>query len=254
MTEYISSPQNKMIKSLKKLHQKKYRLQEQQFLIEGEHLVQEVLLHMPEQVQCVFLEQELDTTYFQTKHIPYYVIDPKVSASLSQQPSPPKIFATISLLDHHLSFAKISGPILFLDRIQDPGNVGTMIRTADAAGFSGVYLGLGCADLYNDKTIRATQGSLFHLPIWQGTIDSCAQMLKNKNYSFYGAVVDDTAVSYQQLQWAENSVLVMGSEGSGITKHVMDYLDYKVYIDMPGDAESLNVAVAAGILMFSMIH
>ncbi len=142
------------------------------------------------------------------------------------------------------------GKYLFLEDVQDPGNVGTMIRTADAAGFTGVIVSDKSADIYSLKTLRSMQGSHFHLPIYRMPLVSFVEEAKKSNLPILATTLSRESKDYRELSSLENFVLVMGNEGQGISSVMAESADQLVHIGMKGRAESLNVAVAAGILMF----
>ena len=146
----------------------------------------------------------------------------------------------------------LSGKYLLLEDVQDPGNVGTMIRTADAAGYDGVFLSDKSADIYNQKTLRSMQGSHFHLPIYRGPILDMVEACKKQGVPVLATTLSDVSVDYKAVKIDGNFALVMGNEGQGISQDMAESADQLVHISMPGQAESLNVAVAAGILMFSL--
>ncbi|QRO07715.1 RNA 2'-O ribose methyltransferase substrate binding family protein [Streptococcus oralis] len=142
------------------------------------------------------------------------------------------------------------GKFLFLEDVQDPGNVGTMIRTADAAGFTGVFVSDKSADIYSLKTLRSMQGSHFHLPIYRMPLATFVEEAKKSNLPILATTLSRDSKDYRELSSLENFVLVMGNEGQGISSVMAESADQLVHIGMKGRAESLNVAVAAGILMF----
>ena len=134
--------------------------------------------------------------------------------------------------------------------MQDPGNVGTMIRTADAAGFSGVVVSSKSADIYSLKTLRSMQGSHFHVPIYRMPIETFVEEAKKGNLPILATTLSQNSKDYRELAQLADFVLVMGNEGQGISPFMTNQADQLVHITMKGQAESLNVAIAAGILMF----
>ena len=144
------------------------------------------------------------------------------------------------------------GKFLFLEDVQDPGNVGTIIRTADAAGFTGVIVSDKSADIYSLKTLRSMQGSHFHLPIYRMTSQALLEEAKEAGIPMLATTLSKDSVDYRELPSIENFVLVMGNEGQGISPLMVESADQLVHISMKGQAESLNVAVAAGILIFHL--
>ncbi|MBF1110972.1 MAG: RNA methyltransferase, partial [Streptococcus sp.] len=142
------------------------------------------------------------------------------------------------------------GKFLFLEDVQDPGNVGTMIRTADAASFTGVIVSDKSADIYSLKTLRSMQGSHFHLPIYRMPVATFIEEAKKNNLPILVTTLSRDSKDYRELSPLENFALVMGNEGQGISPIMAESANQLLHIGMKGRAESLNVAVAAGILMF----
>ena len=143
--------------------------------------------------------------------------------------------------------------LLLVDAVQDPGNIGTMIRTADAAGIDAVVLGKGCADAYNPKTLRSAQGSHFHIPVVRGELMDWIEDLQERDVKVYGTALQD-AIDYTEVEGSQNFALIVGNEGSGIHPQLLDKTDQNVIIPILGKAESLNVAVATGILLYQFIR
>ena len=137
--------------------------------------------------------------------------------------------------------------------VQDPGNVGTMIRTADAAGLDGVLISDKSADIYNQKTLRSMQGSHFHLPVWRTNVYEACETLQNLGVPLIATTLSKDSVDYKTVKHDGNFALVMGNEGNGISDKMTNQADVLAHIIMPGQAESLNVAVATGIVLFSLI-
>ena len=140
--------------------------------------------------------------------------------------------------------------IVVLDRLQDPGNIGTIVRTAEAAGYRGIIVTAGSGDIYSPKVVRAAAGSLFRMPVLQ--VDDSMEavnMLRKMNKRIVTAALD-TDIYYYQTDLTENIALVIGNEGQGVSEVFMESSDIKVRIPMEGSIESLNAAVAAGILMY----
>lgn len=241
----ITSIQNNKVKEWKKLHKRKYRNQEQAFLVEGVHLVEEVIKSdflVKELIVREGVEMEADPG------IPLTEVSDQVFESIAETETPQGIAAVVE----QRSFDYEPGRwTLIVDAVQDPGNLGTMIRTADAAGFDHVILGKGTVDPYNDKVIRATQGSLFHLPIFQGDIQDYVRELQEKGTHIWASTLSD-AVPYKNLDVPEKVALIVGNEGQGIDDSVAALADERVYIPIYGQAESLNVAIASAVLMYHL--
>lgn len=231
----ITSKDNKRIKAVRKLLTKKERTKAKQFLIEGEHLIEEALKWNANILELFVLENsefnfDLKTT----------VVTKDVMKSLSTLVTPPGIIAIVEMNTQTIN----SDRILALDGIQDPGNLGTLIRTADAFNFNRILIGKDTVDPYSDKVLRSSQGSHFHVSIED------TDLVETIN-DFDGIVLttdlQGEALSSQKITGP--LMIVLGNEGQGVSDDVLSHANYKVKIDMPGHAESLNVSVAGGILM-----
>ncbi|UOQ47190.1 RNA methyltransferase [Gracilibacillus caseinilyticus] len=241
----LTSVKNEKVKSWRKLKKKKERDSEGKFLIEGYHLIEEAMKS----------EWNIEEIIYQTgsdveggwKHFPLHEVTDNVMMAITETKNPQGVLAVIHKKEG--SNANISRALL-IDRVQDPGNVGTMIRTADAAGFDTVILGEGTADLYNDKVIRATQGSLFHMEIYQANLNDTMNELKQ-----HGITVWSTGLSnadyYHDLAIPDKLAIIVGNEGEGVAAEIMAQADQNVKIPIYGKAESLNVSIAAAVLMYA---
>ena len=240
----ITSKANSVVKNAKKLHQKKYR--KSAYLIEGWHLFEEAV-QAGVTIEKVFA---LESYRDQLAAFPQTIwVSEEILLDLADTQTPQGIVAVIQkeevgLPDLH------QGKFLFLEDVQDPGNVGTMIRTADAAGFTGVIVSDKSADIYSLKTLRSMQGSHFHLPIYRMPLATFVEEAKKSNLPILATTLSRESKDYRELSSLENFVLVMGNEGQGISSVMAESADQLVHIGMKGRAESLNVAIAAGILMF----
>lgn len=251
----ITSSKNDLIKSLKKLHKKKYRDEANRYLIEGFHLVEEaVKAQVP--LPLILIDdrgQREWGQWLETISTEKYLVSTDVMKSLSDLPTPQGILAVAEKpLVTHESFAG-KGNWVLLDRVQDPGNVGTIIRTADAAGFAGVILGEGSADIYSTKVLRSMQGSHFHLPVISGDLSQIIPQLQGQGVKVYGTELNKEAVVFDELEAAQQVAILLGNEGQGVSNKLLSITDKNLYIPLYGQAESLNVAVAAGILMYHFV-
>ena len=240
----ITSKANSVVKNAKKLHQKKYR--KSAYLIEGWHLFEEAVQAGVTIEKIFALESYRD----QLAAFPQTVwVSEEILRDLADTQTPQGIVAVIQKEEVGLPDFR-QGKYLFLEDVQDPGNVGTMIRTADAAGFTGVIVSDKSADIYSLKTLRSMQGSHFHLPIYRMPVATFVEEAKKRNLPILATTLSRDSKDYRELSSLENFVLVMGNEGQGISSVMAESADQLVHIGMKGRAESLNVAVAAGILMF----
>ena len=240
----ITSKANSVVKNAKKLHQKKYR--KTSYLIEGWHLFEEAI-QAGAKIEKIFALVEYGeklTDYPQT-----VFVTEEILLDLADSQTPQGIVAIVQKEEEQLPNLT-SGKYLFLEDVQDPGNVGTMIRTADAAGFSGVIVSNKSADIYSHKTLRSMQGSHFHLPIYRMSVEGFVEQAKKSDLPILATTLSQNSKDYRELAYLEDFALVMGNEGQGISPFIADQADQLVHITMKGQAESLNVAIAAGILMF----
>ena len=240
----ITSKANSVVKNAKKLHQKKYR--KTSYLIEGWHLFEEAV-QAGAKIEKIFALAEYAARlgdYPQT-----VLVTEEILLDLADSQTPQGIVAVIQKEEERLpDFSQ--GKYLFLEDVQDPGNVGTMIRTADAAGFSGVLVSTQSADIYSLKTLRSMQGSHFHLPIYRMPVENFLEQAQKSGLPILATTLSKDSKDYRELDRLEDFALVMGNEGQGISPLMTEQADQLVHISMKGRAESLNVAIAAGILMF----
>ena len=250
----ISSKQNKQVKEWRKLHRTKGRRQAGAYLVEGDHLIEEALAS-GQSFQALVVSQTYarshDLDKFPVDTI--YRLDDEVLEDLALTESSQGILAILQRTDTVTNLATYPSSldrVLLLDAIQDPGNLGTMIRTADAAGYDLVVLGQGTVDLYNDKVIRATQGSLWHLPIIQADLEDWIPDFQAKQGRVLATALHQEALDYRQVSQSGPLAILVGNEGQGVQAALIQAADQSLYIPMPGRAESLNVAVATGVLLF----
>ncbi len=245
--KYIQSLQNAQVKQWKKLLTKKERDRSGTFLIEGFHLVEEALKE--EQVIEVIVSEKIGLPpRLDSGTAMVTMVTEEIANLLSDTETPQGIYAVCHKpkKDPELSAAKT---FLLIDAVQDPGNLGTMIRTADAAGIDAVIVGRGSVDLYNAKVLRSAQGSHFHLPIIRGDLEGWIPRLKEKNIPVYGTALE-RAATYTDIPAADSFALMVGNEGSGVNKELLIHTTANLYIPIYGKSESLNVAVATGILLY----
>ena len=242
----ITSKANSVVKNAKKLHQKKYR--KSSYLIEGWHLFEEAV-QAGVMIEKIFA---LESYREQLASFPQTVwVSEDILLDLADSQTPQGIVAVVQKEEvEQTDFSQ--GKFLFLEDVQDPGNVGTIIRTADAAGFTGVIVSDKSADIYSLKTLRSMQGSHFHLPIYRMTSQALLEEAKEVAIPVLATTLSKDSVDYRELPSIENFVLVMGNEGQGISSLMAESADQLLHISMKGKAESLNVAVAAGILIFHL--
>lgn len=252
--ETITSNQNSKVKEWKKLQSKKGRTKAGEYVIEGWHIVGEAINHHKQLLTVMVTNEDfLDELDFDSANTPVYLITPEIANHISSTETPQGVFAVLKTEDYHEKLPdNLKGSWLLLDNIQDPGNIGTMVRTADAAGISGIVFGQGTADIYNPKVVRAMQGSQFHMQLFSGNLLDWLAALKKHGVKTFGTELNVEAVPYSTVVPTDSFGLVMGNEGNGVSPEILSWTDQNLYIPMKGEAESLNVAVATGILIFHL--
>ena len=237
----ITSLDNKKIKDVVKLQNKKYRDLTNTFVVETTHLVEEV--EKAGIVKELFLVEDefvdRDDTYFITKDI---------MKKISSMESPSNVLA---VCEKSNSKEIIGSKILLLDEIQDPGNLGTIIRSSAAFGVTTIILSNDTVDLYNPKVIRASEGMFCHINIITMDLEEAIKEIKEKGIKVYGTnVVNGKEVN--TISDKSSYALVMGNEGNGVKKHIQELCDENLYIPMNESCESLNVGVACSILLYEL--
>ena len=238
----INSPMNEKVKNWAKLQRKKYRDQTGQFLIEGEHLIGEAL--KAGVVELLLVEAGRTNPFHQEKEA--IVCSESVMRKLSANVSGAWLIAVCA---QKVSRKSRNSRIVALDGVQDPGNVGTILRTADALGADGVFLLPGCADLYNPKTVRATMGAVFRLSAWTAEPQVLRELLDASGIPLYGAALREDTVDARDVDY-DRCALAIGSEGRGLSETMLSLCDRTIRIPMRARCESLNAAAAATVLLW----
>ena len=247
--EHLSSLKNPKIQTWKSLKDRKGRKETGCFLVEGRKMVEEALASsFP--VEAVLVDAARVNDFALPGEIPVYTMPDHVLAAVCDTRTPQGIAAVVRMTDN----AHLGEKLVAMDGVQDPGNVGTIIRTADAAGMEGVVLSSQCADVFSPKVLRATMGSIFRMGI-RVTEDMPAAMteLVQAGYSVISSQLDGEPF-YERSPVGEKFCLVIGSEGNGVTTEVQATATHRVKLPMRGGAESLNAAVAAGIMMYELMR
>ncbi len=249
--EQITSRQNPLVSHIRKLgNDRVYRREQGRFLIEGVKLLDE----------CIRWGGEIDTlvraegTVFEGA-MPQGVREVSVPAglfeSLSTVESPQGVLALCALPPLTLPDKLSGGRYLVLDGVQDPGNVGTVWRTADAFGADGLILLPGCADPWSPKTVRASMGACFRLPVWACTLEELTKLLTQADIPLRATALRKDTADLRALDWSR-AAAVIGSEGRGVSQAVLDACAATVKIPMRERCESLNAAVAASVVLWEM--
>ncbi|ANU25694.1 TrmH family RNA methyltransferase [Planococcus versutus] len=249
----IESNQNSLVKHWKKLSTtRKERDKFAEFLVEGFHLTEEAL-RKKDLVKSLIVREGVDIPEdWDIEGVPYYSVTAAVAKEISETEHTQGVFAHCAQPEFTEDEQKSWEKLLMIDAVQDPGNIGTMIRTASASGIDAVVLGKGCADPFNPKTVRSAQGSHFQIPVVKGELVEWIGQAKARGIEVFGtALQNSTPVHEAQTQ--KKFVLIVGNEGSGVDPVLLQQADQNLMVPLYGSAESLNVAVATGILLYSLV-
>ena len=237
----IESVDNSRIKEIRKLKEKKYRDQEKLFLVEGEHLVLEA--YKSKLLKTVILcNRDIDLD------IEKIEVSEKVMNTISDMPSKVDIIGICEIVDNKIS---LDSNVLILDGVQDPGNLGTIIRSAVAFNIKNIVLSKNTVDIYNPKVLRGCQGMNFHLNIIRDDLINVIKDLKDNNYTIYGTNVVN-GVDIKDIKKTGKYAIIMVNEGNGISPEVKNIVDKNIYINMNEKCESLNVGVSASIILYEL--
>lgn len=246
----IDSASNKTYKSAKSLLTRKGRYQQEKFLVEGVRNIELAMVH-DYPLEAIFLredckEQEVMQTIIRSFEDKILVLSSKLFEQLSDTIHSQGVIAVAPMM--HRQFQDDDEIILILDKVQDPGNTGNLIRTADSAGIRSIFYTEGTMDFYSPKVVRSAVGSVFYMNFYK--MEDVAA-LKKLGYHIVAAALDQ-AVSYQEMDAGRKMALVLGNEANGITQELLMQADQRVKIPIYGNAESLNVAAAGAILMYKL--
>lgn len=245
--EHITSLKNPKVAAWKALKDRKGRRESGCFLVEGRKMVEEALKSAFD-VETVLVQEGMELPDGLT--MPVYELPAHVLAAVCDTKTPQGIAAVVRMKEQ----SALGKHIVVLDGVQDPGNVGTIIRTADAAGLDGVLLSNQCADVFSPKVLRATMGSIFRMNL-RTTDDLPGELtkLREKGYSILSSQLDGTPF-YERQDVAERFALIIGNEGNGVSEQVQQTATHRVRLPMRGGAESLNAAIAAAIMMYELMR
>jgi TrmH family RNA methyltransferase len=260
--QVITSVHNPLVKRLCQLHERKGREEAGSFLVEGVHLVEEALRSGADVDAVIYdAERGLDPACQRAleerkgEGIGLIAASAAVLEKLSETRSPQGIVAAVKKPKRDWKetlqqLAKRDFLLLLLDGIQDPGNAGTILRTAEAAGVDAVIMGNGSVDLYNGKVVRATMGALFRLPVFSCPLQEAAEQLREMGASLLVTSLGEGTESYDRIAYHGKIAIVIGNEARGVSREMLTIAAKRVHIPIYGRAESLNAAVAAGIMLY----
>jgi TrmH family RNA methyltransferase len=261
--QIITSRKNENIQSAAKLvSSAEYRHEQKLFAVEGARLCRDAAIsHMA--VQKVFYTAQAEEKYpdflrdILKTAMQAYMIEPHVAEVLSSTKNTQGVFCVCEMHTNTADFGSIknAGHYIALENIQDPANLGAVLRTAEALGISGAVLAGNCCDVYSPKVLRASMGAVFRLPFLAAeSMPEAVLRLNAIGFSTYAAVPVSDAVRITNVDFSKTSVVVVGNEGNGLTQDAIQACSAKVTIPMLGRAESLNAASSAAILMWEMMR
>lgn len=253
----ITSTSNPQIKRLLQLQKKsKVRDEENVFVVEGVRMFAEVPVERVEKVyisESLYNRKKLDLNL---QNFPYEILSDSVFSHVSDTKTPQGILCIVKRKKHDLNdLLKVENPhFVVLDNLQDPGNMGTIVRTAEGAGVDAVFMSKDCVDIYNPKTIRSTMGSIYRMPfIYIEDIPELLNVFRKNGVKSYAAHLDGKN-SYDKEDYKTGTAILIGNEGNGLRDEVTQNADVLVRIPMQGQVESLNAAIAASVLMFEVFR
>lgn len=250
----IESKNNNLFKEIKKLKEKKHRIKSNKYLIEGLRFVEEAIKSKVSIDSIIFTEsfKEKNPDLFlkTNENIKLIQMNEALLKQLCSTENPQGIVGVINMQNKELKSGEL---VVLVDKVQDPGNMGTIIRTAHAAGAAGIVMTKGTVDIYNDKTLRSTMGSIFYIPIVEDDSLDFVKSLKKEGYKLVVSSLQGKNNFFEENLQGKVMIAV-GNEGNGVSDEVYDIADIKVKIPMPGEAESLNVAVATSIMIYEKIR
>ena len=261
--EAISSRNNKWIKQALQLKQKKFRDRYGMFLMEGLRSTEDAVNQEIRDCICLIQKEQLANERVQQmieagEKLHWLFLSP--TDDLMELLAGTEHGQGIILLVHKKEYRKENllsqraGYYVFLDGVQDPGNMGTILRTAAAAGADGVLLSKGCTDVYAEKAVRSSMGSILRIPVYENIeIPFVAEWKKASGMPLYGTALQQ-ACPYKEVGDVKCGIFMFGNEGNGIRQELLSMADQNLYIPLAGTVESLNVSVACAVILFHFIQ
>lgn len=248
---------NNEIKLLRKLNRKKYREKEQRFVVEGERAVEQVVENGLIEMEAIFIGERFEVQEGKFKGLEVCVLEDEVFTEVADTDNPQGILA-VCKMPEEIQLEKLAveiGIIVATDAIQDPGNMGTILRTAAWFGAKALVAGKGSVDVYHPKVVRSTAGATGSIPVLTGDLEDIVNELENSGWQVMLLDGGESAEPLRSVQPTKKTILVVGNEGNGINKNLLNSGRKKVKIESaPGQdkVESLNAAVALSISLFQL--
>lgn len=254
MIKEITGKDNRILKTLRNLNTKNGRKKLGLYFVEGDRIVKDTLSLAAENISFIlfsssYFENNRDFCLSLQNTTECYITTDKLFAEVSDTKTPQGILMVLSVKSSSLDDFSNDGNILILDSIQDPGNMGTIIRCAEAMGIRSVFLTKGSTDIYSPKVLRSAMGSAFRTDFYFVNTEDL-YMLKNRGYKLYSAALSENTVSLENVKPEKKAAIIIGNEANGISDEILEISDYLIKIPMAGKIESLNAAIAAAIVMY----
>ena len=245
----ITSKSNDLIKHIKSLHLKKNRDESREFIVEGPKMAKEVI-NSDLKISKVIICEELFNEPIDVRNNDVEFVTSSVFEHISDTKTPQGIMAVVSKRNN--DDIKYSDTMFALDNVQDPGNLGTIIRTLDCAGINTLLLSKGCADEYNPKVIRSTMGAIFRVNVFSDL--NLKEELENLKEEGYNVVVTslEGATNMFEHKFEGKNIVVIGNESNGVSKEIQELANVRIKIPMAGQTESLNAGVAASLVAYEI--
>ena len=245
MIKEITSTENKLYKQTKKLLNRSERNKTKLFIAEGQRIVEDAVA--ANVAEYIFVSENYDGIVYD---LPTYKVSNKMFAALSDTETTQGIIAVCRMVDYNMEEIDCD-TLLVCDGVSDPGNLGTLIRTAECSGVGGAILLKGTVDPYSPKVVRSTMGSIFRVPVYFADVDALDKHLTD--YSIVATVLDGSKDLYD-IEFPEKIAVVVGNEAHGVSKEVADMAQIRTLIPMCGNSESLNASVAGSVVMYEIFR
>ncbi len=249
----ITSTKNPLVKAWRQLKSASGRASQGRFLAEGEHLSQEAL--GAGRAEALILHQGSEGRYagWLNGGLPSYLVSAEVLKVISDSKTPQDILALCPLPDP-VPLSRLGRRLVALNQVQDPGNVGAILRTVDAAGHDGLLIDPGCADPFSPKALRASMGAVFRVPVCQvSSLPEALAALRDQGYQLIAGDLKGGPF-FSHPPYPEKTCLLVGNEGAGLSPEALALADLRLKLPMPGGAESLNAAVAASLMIYDVLR
>lgn len=243
----ITSVNNEKIKYFLSLKDKKTRYKEKKFLIEGYHLVEEA--KKTSLLEAIITNDE--NNFKDYPNVDKYLVSLSIIEKISSTKNPQNILGIVKMQEDNLLNIKLNSKckIVLLDDINDPGNLGTIIRTAAALNYDAIIMSNNTVDLYNEKVLRSTQGVIFKIPLIKMDLELAIDILRKLQIKCFGSSLNN-AKNLEQIKKPDKFAICFGNEARGVNPNILARMDENIKIPMCKDVESLNVSVASGIIMY----